>query len=63
MKILIAEDAVELRNSIITYLTRDGHLCEIASNHLEALYKIDVYSYDLVLLDINLITGSGLRVL
>ncbi len=63
MKFLIAEDEKSLQKSIIEYLTRDGHVCEHASDFNEALYKIDLYDYDLVVLDINLVTGSGLEVL
>ena len=63
MKILIAEDEIELQNSIVTYLERDGNVCERASDYDEALYKIDLYEYDLLVLDINLITGSGLDIL
>jgi DNA-binding response OmpR family regulator len=63
MKILIAEDETELQDSISTYLESDGHICERASDYDEAVYKIDLYEYDLILLDINLITGSGLDIL
>ena len=63
MKILIAEDEKALQQSIVTYLQRDGYICEVASNFEEGLYKIDLYDYDLILLDINLITGSGLDLL
>ena len=63
MKILIAEDEVELRNSVVTYLESDGNICETASDYHEAAYKVGVYEYDLILLDINLLTGNGLDVL
>ncbi|HMB62822.1 MAG TPA: response regulator transcription factor [Eudoraea sp.] len=63
MKILIAEDEIALQQSIYTYLERDGHVCEVASDYREAACKVDLYDYDVVLLDINLITGSGLDVL
>ncbi|WP_228237498.1 response regulator transcription factor [Allomuricauda sp. M10] len=63
MKILIAEDETELQNSIVTYLERDGNVCETACDYFEALYKIDLYEYDLLVLDINLITGNGLDIL
>jgi DNA-binding response OmpR family regulator len=63
MKILIAEDESDLMQSIVTYLESDGNICETASNHKEALYKVDLYEYDVLVLDINLITGSGLEVL
>jgi DNA-binding response OmpR family regulator len=63
MKILIAEDEPELQKSIVTYLERDGNICETASDYREAAYKVDLYAYDLILLDVNLITGSGLEIL
>jgi DNA-binding response OmpR family regulator len=47
----------------MTYLQKDSNRCEIASDYDEAVYKVDLYEYDLILLDINLITGSGLDVL
>lgn len=63
MKFLIAEDEEDLQKSIMHYLARDGNHCESASDFHEALYKIDLYDYDLVVLDINLVTGSGLEVM
>ena len=63
MKILIAEDEIELQKSMATYLERDGNICETASDFNEAMYKVDLYVYDVLVLDINLITGSGLDVL
>jgi DNA-binding response OmpR family regulator len=63
MKFLIAEDEIDLQQSMVRYLQSDGNICEVASDFDEALYKIDLYNYDLVILDINLITGSGLDVL
>ena len=63
MKILIAEDELSLQDSIVTYLERDGNVCEVASDFNEAQYKVALYEYDLVVLDINLVTGNGLDVL
>ncbi|WP_339835721.1 response regulator transcription factor [uncultured Maribacter sp.] len=63
MKILIVEDEVALLQSIANYLEKDGNVCETASTYEDALYKIDLYEYDLLVLDINLITGSGLDIL
>ena len=63
MKILIAEDETELQKSIVTYLERDGNVCETASDYHEAAYKTDLYDYDLIILDVNLVSGSGLDVL
>ncbi|MFD2823815.1 response regulator transcription factor [Lacinutrix iliipiscaria] len=63
MKYLIAEDELALQQSIVTYLKRDGHVCEVASDYHEAIQKSAIYDYDVIILDINLITGSGLDVL
>tara|TARA_R110000744_G_scaffold153733_1_gene268159 strand:- start:7440 stop:8114 length:675 start_codon:yes stop_codon:yes gene_type:complete len=63
MKILIVEDEQALQQSISIYLEKDGNLCEVASDFKEAVYKVDLYDYDLVILDVNLLTGSGLDVL
>ncbi|WP_299778930.1 response regulator transcription factor [uncultured Formosa sp.] len=63
MKYLIAEDEVDLRQSIVDYLERDGNICEIASDFFEAEEKVSLYDYDIIILDINLKTGSGIDVL
>ena len=63
MKYLIAEDETDLQQAIASYLTRDGNICEVASDYYEALDKISIYDYDIIILDINLISGSGLDVL
>ena len=63
MKILIVEDEKALLQSIANYLEKDGNVCETASTYEDALYKIDLYEYDLLVLDINLINGSGLDIL
>jgi DNA-binding response OmpR family regulator len=63
MKYLIAEDEIDLQQSIVTYLERDGNVCEVASNFEEASEKTAMYDYDIIILDINLISGSGLDIL
>ncbi|QAA80861.1 response regulator transcription factor [Aequorivita sp. H23M31] len=63
MKYLIAEDEIDLQQSIVTYLERDGNLCEVASNFEEASEKAYLYDYDVIILDINLVSGSGLDIL
>jgi len=63
MKYLIAEDEIDLQQSIVTYLQRDGNLCEVASNFEEASEKVALYDYDVIILDINLVSGSGLDIL
>ncbi|WP_046758232.1 MULTISPECIES: response regulator transcription factor [Kordia] len=63
MKILIAEDEIELQQSIVTFLKRENNVCEVASDYEEAIYKASLYEYDIAVIDINLITGSGLDVI
>ncbi len=63
MKYLIAEDEIDLQQAIAHYLTRDGNICEVASDYHEASEKIQIYDYDIIILDINLISGSGLDIL
>ncbi|MGA8853416.1 MAG: response regulator transcription factor [Christiangramia sp.] len=63
MKILIAEDEKSLQNSIKTYLEKDNNICETASDYEEASYRVSLYDYDIVLLDLNLVTGNGLDIL
>jgi DNA-binding response OmpR family regulator len=63
MKYLIAEDEQELQISIKNYLSRDANVCETASDYWEASEKLELYEYDIVILDINLVTGSGLDLL
>ena len=63
MKILIAEDEAELRNSILNFLNHNGFVSESASDYYEAISKVSIYDYDVVVVDINLISGSGLDVI
>jgi DNA-binding response OmpR family regulator len=63
MKYLIAEDEIDLQQAIVTYLQRDGNICEVASNFREASEKAAIYEYDIIILDLNLISGSGLDIL
>lgn len=63
MKILVIEDERELSCNIINYLSTDNYLCEQAFTFQEAVDKIALYSYDCILLDLNLPGGDGLKVL
>ena len=63
MKLLLVEDHRELAKNIITYLKTEGNICEHASNFREAIDKILIYDYDVIMLDIMLPDGSGLDVL
>ncbi|HML65166.1 MAG TPA: response regulator transcription factor [Dysgonomonas sp.] len=63
MKVLLIEDERELSNNIVTYLSSDNYLCEQAFNFAEAVEKIELYTYDCILLDLNLPGGDGLKIL
>jgi DNA-binding response OmpR family regulator len=63
MKLLVVEDNNELLQNILTYLEREGYICECARNYDEAFNKIMSFTYDVVLIDIMIPGGSGLQVL
>lgn len=63
MKILIIEDETELAKSIAAYLAGENYLCEFASTFKEAMYKIEIFQYDCIILDIMLPDGNGLTIL
>ncbi|MBB2145366.1 response regulator [Pedobacter sp. LMG 31464] len=63
MKILIIEDEQALLDSILTYFTEEGNVCEYATNYRTASEKIALYSYDCILLDLGLPDGEGLNLL
>ena len=63
MKILIIEDETGLRDSIETYFTEDGSICETANDYSSAVSKVELYRYDCIILDITLPNGSGLDIL
>lgn len=63
MKILIIEDEKELAKSISEYLSDESYLCEYATTFQQALYKIESFDYDCILLDIMLPDGNGMKLL
>lgn len=63
MKILIIEDELSLRQTMIRWLEKERYLVESASTYQEALFKISDYDYDCIILDIMLPGGSGLSIL
>lgn len=63
MKILLVEDEKDLQEIILFSLEKEGFLVEVANDFDLALEKVMMYSYDCILLDINLPNGSGLEIL
>lgn len=60
MKVLVVEDNQNLLQAVEAALTASGFVCEIATDFESASEKIHLYSYDAIVLDINLPDGSGL---
>ena len=63
MKLLIIEDEISLQELITKALRKEGYVVENAMDYNSALDKLGGYSYDCVLLDINLPGGSGFDIL
>lgn len=63
MNILIIEDEKELAASIEKYLSQEGYHCESVNSFDQAREKINLYSYDCILVDIMLPDGTGLDVI
>ena len=63
MKILVIEDELSLQELMTKALRQEGYVTESAMDFPSAMEKLGAYSYDCVLLDINLPGGSGLDIL
>ena len=63
MKILVIEDERELSQNIVKYLSIDDYHCETAYDFTTAMEKITLFSYDCILLDLNLPDGDGIQIL
>ena len=63
MNLLIIEDEEDIAKSVISYLEKDGFHCEWSSNYDDGLEKINLYSYDCILVDITLPDGNGLDII
>jgi DNA-binding response OmpR family regulator len=63
MKILIIEDEKSLAESIGSYLTSAGFVCEFTADLTDAIEKVSIYDYDCILLDLMLPDGDGFKIL
>lgn len=63
MKILVIEDENSLREVMVRSLEKERYIVECAADYKSALWKINDYSYDCIVLDIMLPGGSGLSLL
>ncbi len=62
MQILIVEDEAKIRHFLRRGLLEESYAVDTAENGEEALYKLDINEYDLVLLDILLPKVNGIAV-
>jgi len=62
MNLLLIEDEPHLAESIVKYMNDEDFHCEWVDNLRSAMEKIHLYSYDCLLVDINLPDGSGMKV-
>lgn len=63
MKILIVEDEHQLMKSMVSYLRSENFVCEEAPDYAAARQKIELFTYDCILLDVSLPDGNGLLLL
>ena len=63
MKILIIEDDLSFREILRRTLEQERYIVEVAPNYRTGLIKLSDYTYDCILLDINLPDGNGLNLL
>lgn len=63
MKLLLVEDHAELASNIISYLAKEGYVCEWCNSYQKAINKLSGFEYDIVMLDLMLPDGDGLDIL
>lgn len=61
-KILVVEDTPEILDNIVNILTAEHYLVETAQNGLDAWELLNAYTFDLILLDWQLPSISGLEI-
>ena len=61
MKILMVEDEELIRESVHGFLINEGFVCETTATFSEASFKLDLYEYDIILIDVTLPDGNGLN--
>ncbi len=63
MKILIIEDDLSFQEILRNTLEQERYVVEVAPDYHTGLIKLSDYTYDCILLDINLPDGNGLNLL
>lgn len=62
-KVLIVEDESEISESVSKWLTSNHYRAEVVNSGEDALQLLSSFSYDLIILDININGTNGLEVL
>mgnify|MGYP000178631864 CR=1 FL=1 len=62
MKILIVEDDIKISNFLVKGLKEEGYVIDTSFDGEEALYLIEEFSYDIILLDVMIPTINGFDV-
>ena len=60
LNVLLVEDDFDLAETVIDYLSIESISCDYASNGIAGLQLLEKYSYDVLLLDLNLPRLDGL---
>jgi DNA-binding response OmpR family regulator len=63
MKVLIVEDEKTLAYEMEAFLKKSFYLCDIAHTFRAGLEKLELNSYDFILIDLSLPDGDGLEIL
>ena len=63
MKLLLVEDNSRLADDMLNFLVENGFVVEHAATLREGFEKINVYRYDLIIVDIGLPDGNGLELI
>jgi DNA-binding response OmpR family regulator len=62
MRILVVEDENDLADAVAAGLRREGYAVDVASDGRSALDRLDLNTYDMVCLDLNLPDADGLDI-
>lgn len=60
LTILVVDDEELIRNLVVTFLSRVGHLCVTANNGVDALNKMKANKFDAVVTDIKMPEMDGI---
>jgi len=63
MKLLLVEDNILLADDMCQFLANNGFVVERAATLSEGIEKINIYEYDLVVVDLGLPDGNGLELI